>query len=77
MAFAAKLEQAEKILGRTFVDQSLLQAALLAAGAGTTLLGTHDISEGNKRLALLGDSVLKAALLSSWYPTKEPRGMSL
>ena len=33
--------------------------------------------DGNKRLALLGDTILKLALLEDWYKGQESRGMAM
>ncbi|KAJ6146214.1 hypothetical protein N7497_008196 [Penicillium chrysogenum] len=48
----------ESLIGYQFHDRSLLEEALEEAGPQT---------EGNERLALLGDKVLSLMLLHRWY----------
>ena len=76
MAYPADVEVAQEIIGRQFNDERLLEAALQAAGSGLPITGAHDLRDGNKRLALLGDSILKTALLSDWYSSRASRGES-
>lgn len=63
----------EHKLNHTFADPTLLQEALQTKGNGITQIGDRKIEEGNKRLALLGDSVLSLALLRDWYGEGERR----
>jgi ribonuclease-3 len=58
----------ETIIGYTFNDKELLWRALHAAGS---LLGGFD---GNKTMAMLGDSVLKLVLLDELITTGASRG---
>ena len=39
--------------------------------------GAAGFTEGNKRLALLGDALLRSQLLRKWYPTGQTTGKSL
>lgn len=64
----------EAIVGRQFTDPNKLWEALQAAGSPVLFIGTRRISDGHKRLALIGDSVLKLALISHWYAGTDPRG---
>ena len=66
----------EKIISYTFNDKTLLWEALHAAGTGWHLgqLTGRTMIEGNKRLAIVGDAYLRAALSSQWYATKEVIG---
>ena len=48
--------------------------ALNAPGSGITSIGTRRFPDGNKRLAMLGDAVLKSALLQDWYVGSQARG---
>lgn len=63
----------EQLLNYTFADPTLLQEALQTKGNGITQIGERKIEEGNKRLALLGDSVLSVAFLTGWYEGGERR----
>lgn len=60
---------AENIINYTFRDDSLLLEALQAAGS--TL--QHLYPEGNKRLAMIGDAVIKLALLEDLRETDTSR----
>ena len=51
------------IIGRQFNDPNILTEALQAAGSSIRYAGARAIHDGNKRLALIGDAVLKIALL--------------
>ena len=64
----------QRKLRYVFVDPSILSEALQAAGNGISQVGGRKIMEGNKRLAMLGDSVLQLALLNDWYMGGESRG---
>lgn len=57
----------ESVIGYHFVQPQLLDEALLAAGASVARKNTHGPSEGNKRLALVGDAALQLAILDGWY----------
>ncbi|KAF1953264.1 hypothetical protein CC80DRAFT_420645, partial [Byssothecium circinans] len=50
-----------------FLNRDLLNKALLAVGASVLSKDIQGDVEGNKRLALLGDSVLQEAVLELWY----------
>lgn len=60
-------------LGYIFADRTILQEALQAAGNGVTKIGERKIEDGNKRLAMLGDSILQVALLKDWFIEGESR----
>lgn len=64
----------QAIIVHEFNDPSLLTESLQAAGSQITFAGTRAIPDGNKRLALLGDTVLKLALLDHWYERGGSRG---
>lgn len=63
------------IIGYTFVDGSLVWEAVSAAGSIISG-GGRRFPDGNKRLAILGDTVLQLALAENWYDGTEPRGNS-
>lgn len=53
-------------IGYHFKSSILLQEALHPAGTAP--------SQGNKRLALMGDSILSASLLDQWYNDEDNTG---
>lgn len=53
------MEEFQDQIGYHFKSRNLLREALHPAGTAPP--------QGNKRLALLGDSVLSASLLDQWY----------
>ena len=57
-----------------FNDLSLLTEALQAPGSLVMYAGARVLPDGHKRLALLGDTVLKLALLDHWYAGGGSRG---
>ena len=50
---------------------------VLSAGTDRHSAGLQEFPNGNKRLALLGDTVLKLALLEDWYKGQESRGTAM
>lgn len=72
---AASLNRIHTIIGRQFKDPTILTEALQAAGSEIRYAGVRAIPDGNKRLAILGDSVLKLALLGPWYQGGSSRGI--
>ena len=58
-----------------FTEPQILWEALQATGNGISFGGTRSFADGNKRLALVGDAILKVALLEEWYAGIESRGM--
>ena len=63
------------IIGYTFADPIILWEALQAAGSGITWAGTRHFPDGNKRLAVLGDTILQLVLVNDWYDTAYDRGI--
>ena len=74
---AASISKAEHILQYHFRDRLILWEALQATGNNRTYVGTRRFTDGNKRLALLGDTVMKTALLEDWYDGVGSRGKEL
>ena len=66
----------ERKLGYIFADPNLLWEALQAHGNGVKIIGDRKIEDGNKKLALLGDCVVKMAVLNDWFETGESRRKS-
>ena len=69
-----KLNDAQRIIGYNFMDSSILWEALQAPGSRPFAADGRDFSNGNKRLALLGDAVLKTNLLGTWYESDQSIG---
>lgn len=65
----------EGIIGYRFSDRLILWEALQAAGSPVTSAGTRRFPDGNKRLAVLGDAVLKLVLVAEWYDGADVRSM--
>lgn len=63
----------ERRLGHIFDNPNLLWEALQAAGNGVTQIGERKIEDGNKKLAMLGDTILKMALLRDWFVSGDSR----
>jgi ribonuclease-3 len=53
----------ERIIQRKFHNPKLLEEALIAAGADIKPLMNNKKRQGNKRLALIGDTVLRLTLV--------------
>jgi len=64
----------ETILQYRFSNHELLDEALLAAGAPASSKEIEGEVQGNKRLALLGDSILQVAVLEPWYSSEKSTG---
>ncbi len=64
----------ETIIDYRFTDPLKLWEALQAAGSPVSAINGRHIHEGNKRLAMIGDSVLKLAFVSQWYTGDGLRG---
>ena len=73
-AYPNPIAHIQAIIGRQFNDATMLTEALQAAGSSIRFAGTRAIPDGNKRLALIGDAVLKVALLDHWYQGGTSRG---
>ena len=58
----------EKIILHQFEDNHLLTEALEAAGAHKHSDTKSEKDEGNKRLAMIGDALIRLAILDDWYP---------
>jgi dsRNA-specific ribonuclease len=59
-------ERVETIIDYRFTDRALLLDAMTLPG-----LGWHD----NRRLAIVGDAVMDAAMAERWYLQGQGRGM--
>ena len=65
----------EATIGYHFIESLILWEALQATGNGISSVGTRSFADGNMRLALVGDAILKVALLEEWYAGPESRGL--
>ncbi|MCJ1479872.1 hypothetical protein MMC06_000026 [Schaereria dolodes] len=73
MDVAGKIQGAETAIGYRFKDPQILWEALQAAGSSVRRAGEREIRDGNKRLALLGDTILKLVLVEDWYNSQRAR----
>lgn len=77
VSLTEKMERAvagiQDIIGHTFSDPALVWEAVCAAGSFTSG-GDRTFPDGNKRLAVLGDTVLQLALAEDWYGGRDTRG---
>jgi len=64
----------ETIIDYQFADPHKLWEALQAPGSPVFVINGRHIPEGNKRLAMIGDSVLKLVFASEWYTGDGLRG---
>ena len=65
----------EMTIGHTFNDPLILWEALQAAGSIVRSAGPRRFPDGNKRLAMIGDTVLKLVLVTKWYDSGDIRGL--
>ena len=70
----AAVNGVESIIGYVFHDRFLLWEALQAAGSPVVHAGGRSFRNGNKRLAVLGDTVLQLVLVEQWYAGEQARG---
>ena len=71
---ASRVEEAQAIIQYHFLDETTLWEALQAPGSVASLIGHRRAVEGNKRLALLGDALLRVAIVQKGYSEGEYRG---
>ena len=71
---ATRLQNVQTLITYQFNDGDILWEALHVPGAFAFDAGSRNLSNGNKRLALLGDAILKAAITIEWYGTCDTRG---
>ena len=58
-----------------FHDSTLLREAFLGSGAPISSVDVEGPVKGNKRLALVGDAVLRLAVLDEWFESGTSTGM--
>lgn len=69
-----KVEGCQTAIKYRFNDPELLWEALQAAGSPVFAIRGRRLLDGNKRLALLGDTVLKLVLVRDCYVDDQSRG---
>lgn len=70
----AHFESLQDKLGYHFINLNLLDEAFIAAGAPVSRSDVEGPIQGNKRLALVGDAVLRLCVLDEWYPNGADTG---
>jgi len=69
------VENLQSTLTYQFTNPRHLLEVLKAAGSGQNIDQSRTFIDGNKRLAQLGDAVMKLALLEDWYASGTDRGL--
>ena len=75
MDMNSAIQGVEATIGYHFAEPLILWEALQATGNGIRSAGTRRFADGNMRLAVVGDAILKLALLEEWYVGTESRGL--
>ena len=75
MAHQTDILRVQTIISYQFRNASFILEALQAPGSSINFIAGRSVPDGNRRLALLGDSVIKTALLDAWYPSDNDRSM--
>lgn len=65
------VERVQEIIGYTSSSNDNLMLALTAAHRNDLEVGGVESTDGNKRLAAVGDSILRLILVEDWYHTGE------
>jgi ribonuclease-3 len=64
----------ERIIGYHFTSPQLFEEAFEAAGVSEVNKGVTGQRHGNKRLALVGDALIRLAILDTWFPSGASTG---
>ena len=75
MNMTSAVQGVEGTINYHFAEPLILWEALQATGNGISSVGARSFTDGNMRLALVGDAILKLALLEEWYAGTESRGL--
>jgi ribonuclease III len=70
----SKLNKCQDIIGYEFNNRHLGWEALQMAGNGISRSGGRSCPSGNKRLAIMGDSILGVVLSKPWYDGGKAEG---
>lgn len=68
-------QELERKIGHIFADPNLLWEALQAHGNGVVQIGIRKVQDGNKKMAMLGDTILQLAVLRDWFDSGDSRRM--
>ena len=69
-----KLQGVQRTIQHSLNDEAKLWEALQAPGSSVTQFGDRHLAEGNKRVAFVGDAVLRMVLVEASYANDEYRG---
>ena len=69
------LDAVQDIIGYQFTERLILWEAMQAAGSTVRFAGGRELVDGNKRLAVIGDTVLQLVLAETWYGGSTSRGI--
>ena len=69
------LQAVQNIIEYRFKEQLILWEAMQAAGSNVRSAGDRKFLDGNKRLAVIGDTVLQLVLAEKWYSGGTVRGI--
>ena len=75
MASDLDVDRVESILGYIFRDKDLLKVALTTPHKNKLEEGGMEGRDGNRRLTLVGDAVLKLILIEEWYDSGRDQGL--
>lgn len=68
------LQAVKDINGYRFRERLILWEAMQAAGSNVRSPDDREFADGNKRLAVIGDTVLQLVLAEEWYSGGTVRG---
>lgn len=68
------LQAVQDIIGYRFREREILWEAMQAAGSNVRSAGDRIFADGNKRLAVIGDTVLQLVFAVKWYNGGNIRG---
>jgi hypothetical protein len=71
------VDHLQTVLAYQFANPMYLVEALGAAGSGYNINPNTVAIDGNKRLAQLGDAIMKVVVLDDWYASATERGTSI
>ena len=69
-----KVQACEDIVGYSFTDAHICWEALQVAGSGIHRSGTRLITQGNKRMAVVGDRAIDLVLSEDWLASGATKG---
>lgn len=75
MTYDIDVERAERIIQYVFQDKRVLAEALTAPHRNNLETGGMETTDGNRRLATLGERVLNLVIAEYWYDSGYDQGM--